>query len=89
MANTKSAAKRARRSVEQRGVNRHNKSMLKNAIKEARSVTAGASAEAIQKKLSETYSALDRAVYKGVLHKNAAARHKQRLTRLAQPRPKA
>jgi ribosomal protein S20 len=33
--------------------------------------------------LPEAYSIIDRSVKKGVLSKNAAARHKSRLTRLA------
>ena len=80
MANIKSAAKRARRSVAQRARNRRNRSVLKGALKAARSAKPK-SVEA-EKTLSEAYSALDRFVYKGILHKNTAARHKQRLTKL-------
>ncbi|MBI4457043.1 MAG: 30S ribosomal protein S20 [Acidobacteria bacterium] len=80
MANTKSAVKSARRSLAQRTVNRRNKSILKKALKEARSTkTQGVD---IEKALSAAYSALDKAVYKGILHKNAATRQKQRLVRL-------
>lgn len=82
MSNIKSAAKRARRSIAQRAVNRSNRSILKNTLKEARSARTGASAEALQKQMSAVYSALDKSVYKGILHKNAAARHKHRLAKL-------
>ena len=90
MANIKSAIKRAKRSLAQRNVNRRNKSELKVALKGARSSAGKGDAKATSKVLSDTYSALDRAVYKGVLHKNAAARHKQRLTKLlnAPPAPR-
>ncbi|MBI2821931.1 MAG: 30S ribosomal protein S20 [Acidobacteria bacterium] len=84
MANIKSAAKRARRSLAQRAVNRQNKSLLKKTTKAARSLKTAdpADAAAIEKALSAAYSALDKSVYKGIIHKNAAARHKQRLTKL-------
>ncbi|MBI3939800.1 MAG: 30S ribosomal protein S20 [Acidobacteria bacterium] len=87
MANIKSAAKRARRSLAQRSVNRRNRSILKNAIKEARGAKAGAAAGASEKQLSALYSALDKSVYKGILHKNAAARHKHRLAKLLRGSP--
>ena len=80
MANIKSAAKRARRSAAQRARNRRNRSVLKGALKAARS--AKPTSDGTEKTLSETYSALDRSVYKGILHKNAAARHKERLAKL-------
>ena len=89
MANIKSAAKRARRSLKQREVNRHNKSLLKGAIKAARTAKGENKPEEIKKVLSRTFSALDKSVYKGVLHKNAAARHKKRLSKLLQPQTKA
>ena len=81
MANIKSAEKRARRSGAQREVNRRNRSILKSALKQARAAKGG-SGEDIKKVLSAVYSVLDKSVYKGILHKNAAARHKERLSKL-------
>jgi small subunit ribosomal protein S20 len=37
-------------------------------------------AQSIQESLPETISTIDKAVQKGVLHRNAAARYKSRLT---------
>jgi len=37
--------------------------------------------------LREAYSALDKAVKKGVIHRNAAARKKSRLTKLVKETP--
>ncbi|HEY2934502.1 MAG TPA: 30S ribosomal protein S20 [Acidobacteriota bacterium] len=87
MANIKSAAKRAKRSVVQREVNRRNKSNLKAAIKRARGLKGGSEAD-IRKGIARLSSDLDRAVYKGVLHKNAAARHKQRISNALRPQGK-
>ncbi len=83
MANIKSAQKRARRSLAQREVNRRNKSILKSALKNARAAKGGAS-EKIDKALTVAYTVLDKSVYKGILHKNAAARHKRRLSKFLQ-----
>ena len=82
MANIKSAAKRARRSLAQRNVNRRNRSALKTALKKARSAAGQVQGAEVDKVLAAAHSALDRSVYKGVLHRNAAARHKQRLSKL-------
>jgi small subunit ribosomal protein S20 len=94
MANIKSAIKRAKRSLTQRNVNRRNRSELRVALKTARGsatkMDAETSQDASKKVLADAYSALDRAVYKGVLHKNAAARRKSRLTKLLKkPAPTA
>ena len=79
MANIKSAIKRAKRTLTQRNVNRRNKSALKIAIKTARGSAGKGDKQTAGKVLSETYSALDRAVYKGVLHKNTGSRKVSRL----------
>jgi len=57
--------------------NKADRTRLKSQLKKAR---AASSSE--QKKLmSETFSAIDRMVKKGIIHKNAAARYKSRLTK--------
>ncbi len=80
MANHKSAAKKARRDVEARLRNRSNRSEVKTAVKKfLAAVATGSKAEA-SAALPGTLGVVDRAVRKGVLHKNAANRAKSRLT---------
>jgi len=43
---------------------------------------AGAKPADVQKAMSDAFSKIDRAVTKGVLHKNTAARRKARLTKM-------
>lgn len=78
MPNHKSAEKRVRQNKKRNIINRSNRTRLRTAIKSLRSaLTAG---NATQETLSETVSVIDKAVQKGVLHRNAAARQKSRLT---------
>ena len=79
MPNHKSAEKRVRQSERRRVINRSNRSRLRTAVKELRSALdkGGKSAAEL---LPKTVSDIDKAVQKGVLHQNAAARHKARLT---------
>lgn len=58
-------------------MNRTVKGLVRNAVK---AVVAGASYEEAAAGLSNAYAALDRAVGKSVIHKNAAARKKARLS---------
>jgi small subunit ribosomal protein S20 len=81
-ASSLSTKKRLRQSKKAQARNRANKTRLKSQLKKVRSLASSRPAEA-SKSLSETYSIIDKAVKKGVLHKNAAARHKARLSRLA------
>jgi len=80
MANHKSAEKRARQSEKRNLMNRQNRSRLRTAIKELRTALAGSDSAAAQALLPKTVSLIDKSVQKGVLHRNAAARHKARLT---------
>ncbi|HSE42031.1 MAG TPA: 30S ribosomal protein S20 [Acidobacteriota bacterium] len=80
-ASSLSTKKRLRQSKKAQARNRSNKTRLKSQLKKIRSLATSGSAVA-SKSLSETYSVIDKAVKKGVLHKNAAARHKARLSRL-------
>jgi len=78
VANTKSGIKRMRQNEARRARNRALRSKLRTAVKTARTVEpgvdrAGAVAEAIR--------ALDKAVTKGVMHRNTAARRKSGLAR--------
>ena len=79
MANTKQAAKRAKKSLSQRAANVSLRTTLRTAIKKVqKSITAGDQAGAEATLRAET-STLDRIARKGIIHKNKAARHKSRL----------
>jgi len=80
MPNHKSAEKRVRQSERRRAVNRGHKTKVRTYIKKLRAALDSGQNEDIQKVLPETISVIDKAIQKGVLHKNAAARHKARLT---------
>lgn len=77
MPNVKSAEKRARTNRVRRDRNRSERSKLRTAIKRVREATTGESARAA---LVDAESVLDRLARKGVIHVNAAARHKARLS---------
>ena len=79
MPNHKSAEKRVRQSERRRVINRSNRSRLRTAVKELRSALEKSGKNA-NELLPTTISEIDKAVQKGVLHRNAAARHKSRLT---------
>ena len=80
MPNHKSAEKRVRQNERRRVVNRSNRTKLRTSIKNLRSALKGADAKQVGALLPKTVSEIDKAVQKGVLHRNAAARHKSRLT---------
>jgi small subunit ribosomal protein S20 len=81
MPNHKSAEKRVRQNETRRQVNRSNRTRLRNSIKKLRAALGtGGDAQQVQTLLPETISTIDKAVQKGVLHRNAAARYKSRLT---------
>lgn len=80
MPNHKSAEKRVRQNKNRNEINRSNRTRLRTAIKKLRSALTSGNAGTIKELLPETVSIIDKAVQKGVLHKNAAARHKSRLT---------
>ena len=80
MPNHKSAAKRVRQSERRRLINRNNRTKLRTSIKKLRSALEGGDAKTAGSLLPITVSEIDKAVKKGALHRNAAARHKSRLT---------
>jgi small subunit ribosomal protein S20 len=80
MPNHKSAEKRDRQNEKKRLVNRSNRSKLRTQIKKLRTALAAHNKTECTTLLNPTISLIDKAVNKGVLHKNAAARHKARLT---------
>lgn len=80
MPNIKSAEKRVRVSATKRANNVAHKSALRSAIKRFE-VAVSANDENASVYLTKAVKALDKAASKGVIHKNAAARKKSRLTK--------
>lgn len=81
MPNHKSAEKRVRQSERRRMINKSNRTRLRTAVKNLRNALAKDGGKGSGELLPKTVSEIDKAVQKGVLHRNAAARHKSRLTR--------
>lgn len=76
------AAKTLRSQNRKAARNRANRSFTRSRVRNAvEAIEAGDVNEESTKSLQGAISALDRAVTKGVLHRNAAARKKSRLTR--------
>jgi small subunit ribosomal protein S20 len=80
MPNHKSAEKRVRQSEKRRVINRGHRTKVRTYIKKVRAALDSGKSDEIQSALPETISVIDKAVQKGVMHKNAAARYKSRLT---------
>jgi small subunit ribosomal protein S20 len=81
MANTKSAEKRIRQNEKRRESNRIYRSRMRTAIKRLRAAIDGGDAETAQELLPKTIRVIDVTAQKKVVHDNAAARYKSRLTR--------
>jgi small subunit ribosomal protein S20 len=81
MPNHKSSEKRVRQSEKRREINRSNRGRLRTSIRGLRGALTTGDANSIQELLPKTISTIDKAVQKGVLHRNAAARYKSRLTK--------
>jgi small subunit ribosomal protein S20 len=81
MANIKSAMKRIRTSEKRRIRNAAVRSTVRTSLKGARAAIEGGQADGARETLHRTIQILDKAVTKGVIHKNTASRKKSRLTR--------
>ena len=75
MANIKSAKKR----VLIAEANRQRNAAFKTSLKKALALAEGDDKEALNAAISKAYQLCDKAVSKGILHKNTAARKKSRL----------
>lgn len=85
MANTRSAEKRIRVNAKKRLRNRSILSAVRTAVKKfERSLADGSDQQQVQTLFQEAIRRLDKAVSKGVLHRNTAARKKSRLYRRLQ-----
>lgn len=80
MANIKSAKKRVLIAEKNRLRNVAFKTSIKSALKKVLELAKGEDKEALNAALSKAYQLCDKAVSKGILHKNTAARKKSRLT---------
>ena len=79
MANIKSSRKRAKQSLERRERNMSLRTAVRSAIKEVKKAIAAGDKAAAAAALEKSRGVIDRVAGKGVLHRNAAARHKSRL----------
>ncbi|MCQ2743199.1 MAG: 30S ribosomal protein S20 [bacterium] len=79
MANIKSAKKRVLIAEKNRLRNAAFKTSIKTAVKKALSLATEADKDALNSAISNVYKLCDKAVSKGILHKNTAARKKSRL----------
>ncbi len=81
MANHASALKAHRQSIRRKNRNRSNRSELRTALKSFSEKLTGDKLADATAALPQLYAEVDSAVNKGVLSKNAAARHKSRLSK--------
>ena len=79
MANIKSAKKRVLIAEANRQRNVAFKTSIKTAVKKALALATGEDKDALNTAISKVYQLCDKAVGKGILHKNTAARKKSRL----------
>lgn len=81
LANTASAKKRIRSSERKRLRNQVHRSRARTRLRRAKQLIAEGELEAAQEAVRSAVGSLDRAVARGVIHKNSAARRKARLMR--------
>jgi small subunit ribosomal protein S20 len=79
MANTKQAAKRAKKSTKLRATNMGLRTKLRSAIKKVQKAVAAGDQTVAQASLKAEQSIIDSMAGKRIIHKNKAARHKSRL----------
>jgi small subunit ribosomal protein S20 len=79
LANTPSAAKRARQAEQRRARNASRRSVLRTYIKKVVRAIEAKDKDAAQAAYSQTVPIIDRMVTQGIIHKNKAARYKSRL----------
>ena len=83
MANIKSQIKRNKQNEKARLRNKSVKSALKTAVRKFHEAAAGGDAETASAAFRDASSKLDRAVSKGVIHKNQAANRKSAIAKKA------
>lgn len=80
MANIKSAKKRVLVAERNHEKNVAFKTSIKSALKKVLELAKAKDEDALKSALSKAYQLCDKAVSKGILHKNTASRKKSRLT---------
>lgn len=80
MANTAQARKRARQNDASRAHNASLRSRLRTAIKAVRKAVEAGDQEAARAVFQKSMKTIDSTADKRIIHKNAAARHKSRLS---------
>jgi small subunit ribosomal protein S20 len=80
MANHFSALKRARQTTKRTAQNRANTSRLRTALRQLRQAFQAGDPAQAKGQFADAVSNIDKAVKKGVIHKNTAARYKSRLS---------
>lgn len=81
MARIQSAVKNIRKTRRRRAINIVRRGRLRTQIKKLRLLLAKKDAGGAQRELGRTLALLDKSIGTGIIHRNAAARHKSRLTR--------
>jgi len=81
VARIKSAVKNIRKTRRRRAINIIRRGRLRSQIKKLRLLLFKKDAGGAQKELGRTLALLDKSIGTGIIHRNAAARHKSRLTR--------
>ena len=69
-----------RQNERRRAINRNNRSRLRTSIKKLHAALESGDQQELDSLLPATISRIDKAIQEGVLHRNAAARYKSRLT---------
>ena len=87
MANIKSARKRARQAITRRSHNLSLRTAARSAIKNVQKAIQAGDKKAAAAALVRSQAVIDRVAAKGVLHRNAAARHKSRLAHAIKAMP--
>ena len=82
MPNTASAKKRLRQNAKRRILNRSAKSEMRGQLRKVREAVQAGDSEKAQAEFRLATKKLDRAASKNLIHKNAAARTKSRLSKL-------
>lgn len=81
MPNHKTVERQLRRSQRRREINARNLSRLRSQIKKMRGAINDKDSESAEKILPQTYSAIDKMVKKGTIHKKTGDRYKSRLSK--------
>ena len=81
MPNIKSAKKRVKTDAKKKVANKNNASSMRTAIKKVRAEIKNENKEVATAKFNEANKKIDKAVSKGIHHKNYAAHQKSRLAK--------